>query len=249
MTAIVRNEPKTVVRTARAALTEDFGWCRWTGGGRTVWFAGYVAVDGRTLQRGDAARHVAQKLSGNAHELAAALRRFDGHFAIVVEEPARLIAATDRIRSFPLFYTRDADGFVVDSHARRLLALRPQWPVDLDGGLAVAMSGYTVGPATLYHEIKQIEAGGLAIFAGESADIRRYYTYDAWQEPEHLDRATAKRRHGEVVRHVFEKLIAGLDGRTVLAPLSGGLDFPPHRRRPVRARLPQRRLLQLRTAG
>lgn len=224
MTAIVRHDPALALHVARVALTEDFGWCRWNGDGRTVWFVGYIADGGRTMQGRAAAGHVSQRLRGDADQLAAALRRLDGHFGVVIEEPGRLIAATDRIRSFPLFYAREVGGYALDSQARRLLASRPQWAADPDGGLAVAMSGYTVGPATLYRDIKQIEAGGLAVFAGENADVRRYYTYDAWQEPERLNRTVAKRRHGELVRHIFEKLAGGLDGRPVLVPLSGGLD-------------------------
>lgn len=224
MTAIVREQVKPAVAPARVTIGEEFGWCRWQGNGRTVWFAGYIAIGGRTIQRQEAARHLAQALNGDPDQLAAALRRLDGHFAVIVEEAARLIAATDRIRSFPLFYMRQAGGFILDSRARRLLASSSHWTLDQDGGLAVAMSGYTAGPATLYSELKQVEAGSLAVFAGGDADVRRYYTYDSWKEPERLDRPAAKRRHGEVVRQVFEKLVAGLDGRAVMAPLSGGLD-------------------------
>ena len=135
---------------ARTALTEDFGWRRWNGPNGAVWFAGYVVESGRTFQGGAAAQHLSTWLSGDIDGIARALRRFDGHFAIVLEQAGRVVAATDRIRSIPLFYARDAGGFVVDSQARRLLASIVAPSTDRDAGLAVAMSGYTVGRSMPY---------------------------------------------------------------------------------------------------
>ncbi len=205
-------------------LTEDFGWHRWQGDDCVVWFAGHVIDRGRTLQAQAAARHLSRIASLGIDGMAAALRQLDGHFGLVIEKSGRVVVVTDRIRSIPLFYAQDKHGFGLDSNARRLLAASSDTTLDPDGGLAVAMSGYTVGPATLYRHIRQVEPGALVVFDGERAETRRYYTYDAWKKPQVTDREAAKRQHGELIRRIFGKLAAGLDGRPVFVPLSGGLD-------------------------
>lgn len=213
-----------VSRGTVIGLTETFGWSRHAGSDGASWFKGYVWLDGRLHHSGDAARALSARLPMDAAGAGNVLRAVEGHFAIVVERNGKVLAATDRVRSIPLFWAELPSGFAVDADARRLRDRLPHKTIDDEAALQVAMAGYAMGPATLYRGLRQLEVGDVSVFDGSGRTSRRYYTYDAWKSPRGEDRATLQRVLLDSHVAMFERLKAGLDGRPVLVPLSGGLD-------------------------
>lgn len=211
-------------RGADVGLTETFGWHRHAEAGLTAWFKGYVWLDGRLCQGTAAARLLAARLPMTLDTSGALLRSLEGHFAIVVASGGAVLAATDRVRTIPLFWAKLPSGYVVDADARRLRDRLPDKTIDEQAALEVALAGYALGPATLYRDMRQLEVGEVALFENGRQASRRYYTYDAWKEPRQDDRPALRRALYDAHVAMFERLKAGLDGRPVLLPLSGGLD-------------------------
>jgi len=208
----------------QVGLTETFGWRRHAGSSCTAWFKGYVWIDGALRQGVEAAALLAERVPLNADSAGKVLRHLEGHFALVIDSGDAVLAATDRVRSIPLFWARLSGGYNVDADARRLRDKLPDKAIDGQAALEVAMAGYALGPATLYQGLKQLEVGEVALFRGGVATSRRYYSYDAWKEPRQGDRRVLARTLLDAHEAMFERLKAGLDGRPVLLPLSGGLD-------------------------
>ncbi len=206
-------------------LGPDHGWSRHAVAEGSLSLKGYVFDGGATLTGEGAARHLAACLQHAIGDdaLRLALSSLAGHFAFVLQTPARIVASVDRIRSIPLlFATRDGTVHV-DDRGLRLRDTLGMGPGDLDAGqvLAAAMSGYTVGGATLYRGIRQLRAGEALIVEGGGARTLRWFVYDAWRtEP----MADAEARLSELHRFLIERLARSADGRVIAVPLSAGLD-------------------------
>ena len=210
-------DPKTDRPITRIGITETYGWRRYDQAAATLWFKGHLAGK----EPGKLARALSMATSEDAVEEIAAL---DGQFALVAQSPNRTLAATDRIGSIPLFFREDADGYMIDSEARRLATDLDPAAIDPEALLTLAMAGYTIGPRTLHRGLEVVSPGEAVLFQdGAGARRKRYYAYRPWTA-EAVDSVTLEQNLADVTGAVLEKLVAGLDGRPVMIPLSAGLD-------------------------
>lgn len=207
----------------RLEFRERFGWRRLRHGAVDLWFKGYLyGREAEGLARGLGA----WAARPDSDDLAAWLLGLDGHFAIAATAPGWTLAAVDRVRSIPLFYGRDGGAYVISSNAPGLcrslgLGLAD---IDSDAALALAMAGYTIGTDTLYRGLEQLGPGQfLLIDADGKALCRRYHRYEPWRVTE-TDGPALKDRLAGVTLGILRKVIESAAGRTILVPLSAGLD-------------------------
>ena len=88
------------------------------------------------------------------------LIKLRGNFSILIEGKDWVLASADRIRSFPIFYSKSND-FVIGNYAydiKSFLSLKTCCPDKLSL-LSFSMSGYTIGNRTLVKEVFQLTAG------------------------------------------------------------------------------------------
>ncbi len=152
------------------------------------------------------------------------LYRANGHFAVVLQLPdGRWLAAVDRLRARPLFYSCiDQEIFVADS----AYCLADHMPNQIDDLLAQSCyweTGWVAGQDTYYQGIKQLAAGQyLEVQDNTIIKIQRYAAKislkhdanwpDLWQQCD------------TVSQQVFDRLWQVLRGRTAVVPLSAGWD-------------------------
>ena len=214
--------------TANPSLSIDIeashGWRRRDAKGVSVWIAGHVHEhdDGAVIDM-LASKH---NLPGE-NDLAAWLRGLTGHFAIVAQGTGWTFAAVDPVRSIPLFFGSDHDGWRIDNEANRLrirLGLGPN-DIDTDAALAMGMAGYTIGTATLYRGLRQLGPGELLRHQTGFVEpiVRRYYVYRPWRVQARSD-AAWRRELADVTLGLFEKLAKSTAGRPLAVPLSAGVD-------------------------
>ncbi|MEM9360103.1 MAG: hypothetical protein AAGB04_28290, partial [Pseudomonadota bacterium] len=129
-------------------MSETFGWRNHTAPGLSSWFKGYVRIEGRVVQGREAAEKLAIMLSDDIERTAQQLRTLEGHFALVVETSDRTFAATDPVRSIPLFWITGGPSTLISSDASQLLSQLHDKTTDQDALLQVAMSGYTLRDRT-----------------------------------------------------------------------------------------------------
>ncbi len=195
------------------------GWRRCESQGLTLWLKGYLSGDNAE----GLARHLAALPCEDWTQTVAGL---DGHFALVAMRGGEILAAVDRIASIPIFYGFDGGAWRVDGNARRLAAGLGATRVNPDAALALAMSGATIGSATLFDGIEALGAGETVLLTpGQEPQRRRLYLY--MPHPDHsisADDPELRRRLADVTMGIFEKTVASLEGRAVAIPLSAGLD-------------------------
>jgi len=152
------------------------------------------------------------------------LEEANGHFAVwMLREGGEVWGAVDVIRSIPLFYAYiDNRWCITDS---------PNTLADKDANLsynqaeipAYLHACYTLGEASLYKEVKQIQAGEYVVLCQEGATTDIYYPHFAKQYHE-INVGQVYVEFGEIWERAFKRFIHSLKGRTVVIPLSGGYD-------------------------
>ena len=210
-------------------IKDVLGWRTIARGGATLRIKGYLNAGGFTGATFTATSDglIAAISAGDTGRIDALLRGLDGHFALCIETPSGVLVAVDRVRSIPLAYARDGDALVIDDQAARLcrrLGLGVE-DIDPDAALAFAMSGYTIGGATLYKGMRQLLPGEflLCVPGQRTPSVDRYAAYRPWRvEPR--ARGALLRELTEVTLGILEKLARSADGRQILVPLSAGMD-------------------------
>lgn len=160
-------------------------------------------------------------------DMCQAMREVTGFFAGVYLSERRLVAVVDRIRSIPLFFgTRGNQIFISDI---------ADWVREQVGGTSMdplsatemVLTGYVTGPNTLYSQVKQLQAGELLVvdLTSDAPDLRihRYYRYEPGAVRD-LGIGGFGDLLDQVLSDLFTRLIRWASGRTLVVPLSGGLD-------------------------
>lgn len=156
--------------------------------------------------------------------LIALLLLLPNEWALVAESNECCIAATDKIRSYPLFYSISESSCVVSNSARVIRTECNSEAIDKVALLEFRMAGYVTGRDTLFEHVKQLQAGDLLVArSGDSRpQIHRYYRY--LPKPERQNATNWVEELVETTEGIFKRLIENAQGRQLLVPLSGGLD-------------------------
>jgi asparagine synthase (glutamine-hydrolysing) len=150
------------------------------------------------------------------------LNAADFLFALIVETSDRVIAASDLVRSTPIYVARTATGWVVGNDARALAPQLASRALDRASLLEIEMAGYATGCATAYADLRVLECGAFAVFDDQHAGFtpNRYFRYLPGAR---TDGATTERLRA-TLDEAFSDLVRRAGGRKVLVPISGGLD-------------------------
>jgi asparagine synthase (glutamine-hydrolysing) len=153
-----------------------------------------------------------------------AVRRLNGCFAVVTQREGKLLAAVDRLRSIPLFYTACGVDWVVGDDAYWVLKHADSREVNAIAESEFCLTGYVTGEETLYSSVRQIRAGCMLLLnTGCGAQMVRYYEF---RHGDFLGADTTSLIGQLEAVHlgVFRRLLASAEGRTIVVPLSGGYD-------------------------
>jgi len=149
-----------------------------------------------------------------------------GDYSFIIDAPDYTLAAVDRIRSYPIFYT-DKDPVSISNCAIMIQNECALHKIDELSLLEFEMSGFVTGPDTLYESIYQVLPGELIIYEKNNQKLHRhrYYQYALGSfKNNHKSEDDLLIELHNVHLKVFSELIDSLDGRPVWLPLSGGLD-------------------------
>lgn len=150
------------------------------------------------------------------------LRAFPGHFAFIAESDHLILAAVDKVRSYPVFY--HASDMIVRGNA---LDIRRDFNSDFNKRalLELCAAGYVLGNETLYDDLCVLQAGEYLLFnkRDQERQIAHYYKYipKPVRETSYED---AMDELGSIVDLAVCRTIDEANGRKIIVPLSGGLD-------------------------
>ena len=170
-----------------------------------------------------AGRSLAAHLDGSPGEFASRVAALSGSFAAVLETDDVVLAASDRIRSIPLFYGETPAGIALSDDARWVAE---QVGARLDSAPAAAellLGSCTTGASTLSSAVRQVLAGEIVRLGRGPAGADRYFRYGTGEV---LQEAEEDLFHEGVrlFEAAFEALLASARDRPIAVPLSGGMD-------------------------
>ncbi len=218
---IINTSPKKT----QIDLEERHGWQRSAYPNIVIWTNGYGDIrDHENLAKQAQGIVADPSLSGVSH----IVEQLDGHFAIVVQGDGWTCAAVDRVRSIPLAYGANSNGWRVDGQAGRLrqtLNLSNKH-IDSTAARALGMAGYTIDEATLYRDINSLGPGELVFLRnGKAPERDRYYCYRPWRADKPLfDQAAASKALSETLLATIDRMMDGIGDRLLVVPLSAGRD-------------------------
>lgn len=185
----------------------------------TVWISGHTkGRDNMSVAR-EAATQTAESIAGW-------LDRLDGHYCLAVCRENDGFAAVDPVRSYPVIWAQTHTGLLVTHYGPAMearLALGPE-QMDPDVLAAVALSGFTIGNATLYPNVTQLGPGEYLWVDKTGPAQRRYHRWEPWQQETDADADVLATRLSALNEQLIDDLVTGIGDRPILVPLSAGLD-------------------------
>lgn len=159
----------------------------------------------------------------NIEAWAEKLKDLAGFFSLVKHEGNTLCAAVDHIRSRPLFYAVNDQGFYLSDSAEWVRQQVNDTVMDDFAKAEFQLTGYVTGRDTLYKHVKQLQAGECLVYADHTLAVERYYSFEH-SEPEQYNEKALLEELDTVAKASIQRLIHYANGRQVVIPLSGGYD-------------------------
>jgi asparagine synthase (glutamine-hydrolysing) len=204
----------------------------WTSGAQgpvQAWVRGEAFRGRERLRAEDLVRVLCGEPPGGSdavrRRLAALVAGLNGSFALAVRGAGWLFAATDRLRSIPLFHAQGPAGLRLGDDPFALVA--PDGPPRRDD---VALSeflltGYVTGRETLDPRVRQLQAAETLWLSEADPEPRSERYFRLFREaPLAASQDDLAEALDAALLAVFGRLVASLDGRRVVLPLSGGFD-------------------------
>lgn len=159
----------------------------------------------------------------NIEAWAEKLKELTGFFSLVKHEGNTLCAAVDHIRSRPLFYAVNEQGFYLSDSAEWVRQKVNDTVMDEFAKAEFQLTGYVTGRDTLYKHVKQLQAGECLVYADHTLAVERYYSFEH-SEPVNYSEAALLAELDVVAKASIQRLIRYANGRQIVIPLSGGYD-------------------------
>jgi len=147
----------------------------------------------------------------------------DGMFSVILTKEGKAFLASDRIRTFPLYYSVSGQDQILSDSVDRIQKIKGNWKFNQPAITEFLATGFVIGSETLSEDIFQVQAGEAVLLKSDQIQQRLYTTYQTNQADHHSFDDLLKSMEG-MSGKVFKRLTASLQGRTAVIPLSGGYD-------------------------
>jgi len=156
-------------------------------------------------------------------DLTRLLKRIDGAFTVIIRLEKTLLIGTDPMGMFPLLYTSIDGDWVVSDSSDQVLSPKNGWEFNEYSLPEFLAAGFVLGKETLVKDVFRTRAGEvLRLTPGD----KKQFCYHYYLPKRFVDdpKEELKSRLQAVLNNVSNRLLASLDGKTAVVPLSGGYD-------------------------
>jgi asparagine synthase (glutamine-hydrolysing) len=153
--------------------------------------------------------------------------RLNGSWAFIATcSDGSVLAASDRSRSIPLFYSRMPAGLVISCSARQILNELGDFRISEAGAAELLLSGYVSNNGTIYQGIHQIQPAEILEYSAQTSweVVSSGYFYYFPENSCTASESQLKAELEDIVEAVFARFAKALKNRRIILPLSGGLD-------------------------
>ena len=202
----------------------DKSWLTFTYGDCKGYFRGYLYNP--FIEKLEAAKYLTKHFNNlNNESISVYLNSLRGHYSFILEKENEVIACVDISRSIPLNYMHYNDKIYIFSNTDQIIdkIIDNKFIVSQSSALSIAMSGCTIGEETLFSQIKSINAGEFLKVNQNNISNCQWYQY--LQYKNHSNNFNRNFRElDKILNRIFDNIITSCNGKTILIPLSAGLD-------------------------
>jgi asparagine synthase (glutamine-hydrolysing) len=185
-----------------------------------IWVTGFILSQDKFLRNENLLLYFSD--AATLPEFEEKLKSANGQFSVIIRWEDEIWVATDRLRHWPLFYTRYDGNFIISDDCYKLAELRPENLPDTGAVNCFLASGYVINDHTLIRDIYQVEAGSLVILGEETKRI--FYHNSFGGKIISTDLKKGSQELEEMLHDVFKRYFSLLKDRFIAIPLSGGYD-------------------------
>lgn len=147
----------------------------------------------------------------------------NGQFSVIIEHGETIWAATDRLRTIPLFYHKADNEIIISDSAYSLSSALKMPVVDEEAASAFLATGYTLNNLTLIEDLFQVEAGEMVMINHNNITRKFYHDYSKAGVTEDSFENYCVGLEG-IIREIFKSYFSALKDCFIAIPLSGGFD-------------------------
>lgn len=153
------------------------------------------------------------------------LQQLNGAFCLIWEKDEQVVCAVDRLRSLPLFYTRNDGNMQIGDDVDALVKNMPVRNIlEISEKEFISTSLFVTGNKTLLEGLYQVEAGTFCVFDKETSKISTVQYFQMEHGEFVNDFNELEKNFWQAYGMVAKHLVRALNGRTAVIPLSGGAD-------------------------
>ena len=158
----------------------------------------------------------------NINKLIVLFKNFNFNFGIVIKYKNYIIAATDIVRSYPLYFANHSNELFISPQAKNICKNKI-YTVNNKQLLSYRMAGYTVGNETLWNNIRGLNSGQILFLNNGKIQINNYFD-SLSNTKSSIDIELNKKNLKDHIFSIIENIKNRADGRRIVIPLSAGLD-------------------------
>ncbi len=156
-----------------------------------------------------------------ADKLEHCLKNTNGLFTLIVNSLDGCKIAIDRFRTFPIFYRKKANSYVISDDVDSLFEDDEQKKIDEESASLFSGYGYVTEDKTLLKNVFQVQAAEYVV-VGTSITKKFYYEYGS--ELSQISYSDAKKELNQIITNVISRISKVLNQKQIALPLSGGYD-------------------------
>jgi len=153
--------------------------------------------------------------------------KLNGCWSLVYNAENYVLAAVDRVRSIPLFYTMENDVIIISDDAKEVLKSMSKAELDDICLAEFLVTSYVTGKDTLYRGLYQVQPGEILkakiTEKGLEIDTERYFRYIFGNYFE-ASEEELEDELSDLLHRAFARYANALKGKTPVIPVSGGWD-------------------------
>jgi len=150
------------------------------------------------------------------------LKQLNGSYAAIIQENNSIYLIVDRLRSYPLLYSKGNTSYQISDCAEGLTdTIQNKQMLELSVAELLAL-GCLSDNKTLFESTYTVEAGSFVRIQDDNCSVTTYFDH-IYQK--HADDDNEIIKHSETkIKNAFERILKTIGDRQVIIPLSGGYD-------------------------
>jgi asparagine synthase (glutamine-hydrolysing) len=181
---------------------------------------GYAFIENKLLTESEISEECINAIQQN--NLSDFLKSLNGSFAAIIYNKGIVYLIVDRLRSYPLLYSKRDNDYCISDSADGLVDAVQSQQIHNDSVAELLALGYMSNNKTLFECTYTVEAGNFVTIQDTVCTVHVYYNHIHLKHMDNDDKIVD--RSEIIIKNAFARVFKTIGNRQVVIPLSGGYD-------------------------